>query len=171
MKITALRLRNLTTQRLHTDIGFIYEDLDAIIGEDGLMTHMLPRMMLAVEPWLRQKVTDARFWDGAYDPSHTGEVELPEPTTEERAEMFQRYLAQPNPLDGKAVVGVVIGKKNTTDLKMRCAERGYRCFFEKRRNWKKWVRAWRSGKPAVIRLRKGNYQCDGYMRYVGRTKP
>ena len=111
MKITAQRLRNLTTQRLHTDIGFVYQDLGAIMGEDGLMTHMLLRVMRAVDPWLRQQVTDARFWDGAYDPSHTGEVELPEPTTEERAEMVQRYLAQPNPLAGKQLIGVVVDGK------------------------------------------------------------
>ncbi len=52
MKIEAQRLRNLTTSRLHTDIGCVYEDLGIITGETGLMTHMLPRAMGAVEPWL-----------------------------------------------------------------------------------------------------------------------
>ena len=91
------RLRNLTTGRLHTEIGHYYEDLETITGASGLMTHMLPRVMRAVEPWLREHITDARFWDGNYDPSHVGDVELPESTEEERIAMFERYTAQPNP--------------------------------------------------------------------------
>ena len=99
------RLRNLTTGRLHTEIGHVYEDLEAITGEQGLMTHMLPRAVRAVEPWLREHVTDQRFWDGEYDTTHVGEFALPEPTGEDRAKMFERYKAQPNPLEGMLVVG------------------------------------------------------------------
>lgn len=101
------RLRNLTTGRLHTEMGHIYEDLGMIFG-CGLMTHMLPRAMRSVEPWLREKITDARFWDGAYDRTHTGEIELPEPTEADRAAMSERYKAQPNPLAGKNVIGVLV---------------------------------------------------------------
>lgn len=108
MKFTAQRLRNLTTSRLHTDIGHIYEDLEAITGEKGLMTHMLPRANTAVKPWLREHVTDERFWDGKFDKTHGGEIELPEPTKEDREAMFERYKAQPNPLAGKEVLAVVI---------------------------------------------------------------
>jgi hypothetical protein len=97
------RLRNLTTGRLHTEMSHIYEDLWWITGEQGLMTHMLPRVMDAVEPWLKESVTDPRFWDGEYDTSHTGEYELPEPTKDERSAMFQRFKAMPNPLEGKDV--------------------------------------------------------------------
>lgn len=100
------RLRNLTTGRLHTEIGHIYEDMETITGERGLMTHMLPRVLVAIEPWLRQYVTDARFWDGEYDTTHTGEYSLPESTADERKAMFGRYLDQPNPLEGKKVVVV-----------------------------------------------------------------
>lgn len=78
------RLRNLTTGRLHTDVGHIYKDLEKISGIRGLMTHMLPRVMQSVEPWLREKVTDKRFWDGMYDVTHTGDFDLPESTKEER---------------------------------------------------------------------------------------
>jgi hypothetical protein len=102
------RLRNLTTGRLHTDIGCVYEDLGTITGEQGLMTHMLPRVMNAVEPWLREHVTDSRFWDGEYDTSHTGELELPEPTDADRAAMLERYKAQPNPLADKEVIAVSV---------------------------------------------------------------
>lgn len=101
------RLRNLTTGRLHTEIGHVYEDLEVITGDKGLMTHMLPRVARAVEPWLREHVTDPRFWDGEYDPSHTGEYAIPESTADDRAAMFGRYLAQPNPLEGKDVIAVL----------------------------------------------------------------
>ena len=100
------RLRNLTTGRLHTEMGHIYEDLGEIIGEKGLMTHMLPRVLRAVEPWLRQHVTDPRFWNGEYDVTHTGDFELPIPTNADRKAMIERYMAQPNPLDGKPVIAV-----------------------------------------------------------------
>lgn len=102
------RLRNLTTGRLHTEIGHVYEDLGIITGENGLMTHMLPRAARAVEPWLREHVTEPRFWDGEYDPTHTGDYALPEPTADDRAAMFERYKAQPNPLEGKNVVAVQV---------------------------------------------------------------
>jgi len=100
MKINIQRLRNLTTSRLHTEMGHIYEDLGTISGESGLMTNMLPRMMRSVEPWLREHVTDQRFWDGEYDPTHTGEIELPESTAEDRKAFFERYMEQPNPFVG-----------------------------------------------------------------------
>lgn len=104
------RLRNLTTGRLHTEVGHIYEDLGTITGEEGLMTHMLPRAMRAVEPWLREHVKDERFWDGEFDQTHTGELDLPVSTDEDRAAMFERYKAQPNPLAGKEVIPVVVGE-------------------------------------------------------------
>ena len=52
------RLRSLTTDKLHTDIVHVYEDLEHISGQVGLMTHMLPRMARAVKPWLREHVTE-----------------------------------------------------------------------------------------------------------------
>lgn len=110
MKIAAQRLRSLTTGRLHTPIIFVYEDLAAIMGERGLMSHMIPRVMIAVEPWLRQHVTDERFWNGAYDSGHEGCVDLPEPTAEDRIEMVRRYRSQPDTLVHKDVIGAVIGE-------------------------------------------------------------
>ena len=102
------RIRNLTTGRLHTEMGHVYEDLETITGEKGLMTHMLPRVMRAVEPWLREHITDVRFWNGEYDTTHTGEITLPTPTAKDRELMLERYMAQPNPLVGKKVIGVVV---------------------------------------------------------------
>lgn len=102
------RLRNLTTGLMHTSIGHVYEDLGYIIGDDGIMTHMIPRVMRAVEPWLREQVTDQRFWDGKYDPSHSGEFALRAMTPEESAAALERFKAMPNPLDGKQVITVQI---------------------------------------------------------------
>jgi hypothetical protein len=102
------RLRNLTTHRLHTKMEHIYQDLGFITGDDGIMTHMLPRVMLAIEPWLREQVTDARFWDGEYDTTHTGEYALRAMTPEENAAAMQRYAAMPNPLAGKEVIAVQV---------------------------------------------------------------
>ena len=85
------RLRNLTTGRLHTDIGHVYEDLETIIGDKGLMTHMLPGVMRAVDPWLRANVRDERFWNFEYDTNHVGEYDLPDPTDYDREAMFERY--------------------------------------------------------------------------------
>jgi len=104
------RLRNLTTGRLHTEMGHIYEDLETITGETGLMTHMLPRVARAVEPWLRQAVPIARFWDGEYDKTHTGVIDLPVPSEGDRKAMLQRFVEQPNPLSGKAVIPVVVSE-------------------------------------------------------------
>lgn len=102
------RLRNLTTGKLHTEIGSVYEDLGIILGETGLMTHMLPRALRAVEPWLREYVTDPRFWNGAYEPTHVGEIALPVPSESDRKAMFERYAAMPDPLADKNVVVVGI---------------------------------------------------------------
>lgn len=98
------RLRNLTTGRLHTEMSHIYEDLEFITRNGGIMTHMIPRVMRAIEPWLREKVTDERFWDGTYDTSHVGEWPLEPMTDEENKLALNRYAAMPNPLDGKKVV-------------------------------------------------------------------
>ena len=102
------RLRNLTTQFLHTKIGDVYKDLEWITGESGLMTHMLPRVYDAVTPWLQKHVTDPRFWEKKHDPTHVGEFNLPTPTEEDRKVMFELFMQMPNPLAGKVVIPVVV---------------------------------------------------------------
>ena len=102
------RLRNLTTGKLHTKIEHIYEDLELIIGEQGLMTHMIPRATKAVRPWLRDNVLEIRFWDEKYDTTHIGEIDLPTFTNEDRKVFFERFAAMPSPLDDKEVILVGI---------------------------------------------------------------
>ena len=106
MKFDIQRLRNLTTGKLHTEMNHIYEDLGAIIGDDGIITHMIPRVMRAVDPWLKENVKDSRFWDGKFDTTHTREIELPDPTKQDREAMFERFKAMPNPFTGKNVIVV-----------------------------------------------------------------
>jgi len=87
------RLRNLTTGRLHTKMEHIYEDIALITGEGGVMTHQLPNANRALQPYLREKVTDAMFWDGEYDTTHTGEIYVPTMDEEAKKAMWERYGA------------------------------------------------------------------------------
>jgi hypothetical protein len=57
-------------------MGHIYEDMEALTDMEGVMTHMIPNVMRAMEPWLKEKITDDRFWDGKHDPEHIGEYEI-----------------------------------------------------------------------------------------------
>lgn len=102
------RLRNLTTGRLHTPIGNIYEDIEYITGEEGVMTHMLPNALRAMQWWLRDKVTDQRFWDGEYDVTHKGDYPLDPMTPDEQKMFWQNFADQPSPFAGKEVIAVVV---------------------------------------------------------------
>lgn len=92
------RIRNLTTGRLHTEMGHVYEDIKTITGEAGIMTHMLPNACRAMEPYLREKCPDARLWNGEYDPGHAGEMELAPMDTDARAAFWKAYAALPSAL-------------------------------------------------------------------------
>jgi hypothetical protein len=91
--VDAQRARNLTTGRLHTRIEDIYADVEYLTGEAGVFTHMLPNAFRALQPYLREVVTEPRFWDGEYDTSHTGSVSLPPMNDEQRREFWKRYAA------------------------------------------------------------------------------
>lgn len=90
------RLRNLTTGKLHTTMDDIYEDIEFFVGEKGVMTHQLPNASRALEPWLREQIKDQRFWDGEYDITHTGEIEVRAMNPEEKLEFWKRYAALPS---------------------------------------------------------------------------
>ena len=92
------RLRNLTTGRLHTKIGHVSEDIETITGLPGLMTHQIPNAMTAIKPWLLDNVMDSRFWDGNFDITHVGNIELPEMSDEERDALLDRFVYTPSPL-------------------------------------------------------------------------
>lgn len=92
------RLRNLTTGRLHTKMEDIYADIEILTGERGVMTHMLPNACRAAGQYLREKAPDARLWDGLYDVTHVGEIDIPPMNTEEVGAFWRRYEELPNPL-------------------------------------------------------------------------
>lgn len=102
------RLRNLTTGRLHTEIGHVYQDIEFLTGERGVMTHMLPRACRAMEPYLREQVPDEQFWRDEYDTNHTGDIDLRPMNEAERADFWVRYGEMPNPLAGKDVIAIEI---------------------------------------------------------------
>ena len=103
------RLRNLTTGRLHTKIEHVYQDIEYLTGEKGIMTHMLPNACRALQIYLRQQAPDPRLWEDAYDTSHNGEVEIKPMNKSELEEFRKRYEALPSLLDGKDV-GIVVVK-------------------------------------------------------------
>ena len=39
---------------------------------------------------------EARLWDGAYDVTHVGEIDIPPMNTEEKSEFWKRYNALPS---------------------------------------------------------------------------
>ncbi len=94
------RLRNLTTGKLHTKMKHIYEDLEWLTGEAGVMTHQLPNACKAMETYLRERVKDDRFWDGKYDPTHTGETDVPMMGEDAKKAMWKRFEALPSLLTG-----------------------------------------------------------------------
>lgn len=102
------RLRNLTTGRLHTNMGDIYLDIEFITGEKGVMTHMLPNAMRAIEPWLKTQIADPRMWEDEYDTTHTGEIDLRPMNDDERKEFWARYTKLPSPLERKRVLVVEV---------------------------------------------------------------
>ncbi len=91
------RLRNLTTGRLHTEMTHIYQDIEYLTGMKGVMTHMIPNVMRAMELWLKEKVADNRFWDDKYDVNHQGEFEIQAMTNEEQKLVLKRYADLPSP--------------------------------------------------------------------------
>jgi hypothetical protein len=91
------RLRNFTTGRLHTNMDDVYEDLEIITGKAHILTHQIPNICRAMDPYLRVKIKDPRFWEDKYDTTHTGEIELPAMDETARA-MFNALL---NILEGE----------------------------------------------------------------------
>jgi hypothetical protein len=85
------RLRNLTTGKLHTKMEDIYLDLEFFIGDKGIMTHCLPNACKALEPFLREQFTDGKFWNGQFDQSHTGEVEVRPMNSVEKEKWLESY--------------------------------------------------------------------------------
>jgi hypothetical protein len=102
------RVRNLTTGILHTQVSDIYEDIEAITGEEGIMMHQLGNANTALEPYLREILPDERYWNGQWDTEHTGEVDVPAMNDEQRSLFFERFGALPSPLANLGKDAVVL---------------------------------------------------------------
>ncbi len=87
----------MDAQRLHTEMDHVYQDLERLTGMGVILTHMIPNAMRAIEPWLKEKVIDPRYWDGEYDPEHLGEHPISPMNKVEQAKMLERYKALPHP--------------------------------------------------------------------------
>lgn len=72
------------------------------------MTHMLPRALRAIQPIVERKFPDMPR-EGYYPKYEHGdlmvEITLSE---EEKKEFWKAYSDQPNPLEGKTVIHVII---------------------------------------------------------------
>ena len=91
IKMDILRIRNLTTGILHTDIAHVYQDLSVISGLNTIYTHQIPNLTRAVLPWLREKIQDDKFFNGKHNPSEKGVFWLPKPTKDEQKEIIRRF--------------------------------------------------------------------------------
>jgi len=108
------RLRNLTTGILHTEIGHIYEDIELLTGEKGIMTHMLPNAMRAMELILRARLKDDRFFHKTWDKEHKGEVDMQPFAAHEKAVFWDNYRALPSLLEGKKVIEVLVDEAKSS---------------------------------------------------------
>lgn len=67
------RVRNLSTGILHTNIKDVYEDIYFITGIN-VFTHQIPAFIEGLSEFLRNILKDEMFFDGIYNPNHTGDV-------------------------------------------------------------------------------------------------
>jgi len=100
MNIENQRLRNLTTGILHTTMDHVYEDIEILTGEKGVMTHLVPNAHEALQPWLKEKLQEGRFWNNIYDTKHKGITEIEPMNENEKEEFFVRFRKLKNPLQG-----------------------------------------------------------------------
>lgn len=91
------RIRNLTTGKLHTEMSHVYLDIEYIVGEKGFMTHMLPNLNRALQPYLKKVISDGRFFDDKYDVTHTGELKINPMGAKDQEEFWERYGKLPSP--------------------------------------------------------------------------
>ena len=91
------RVRNLTTGILHTDLDCVYDDLSALTGLK-FFTQEIPNACRALQPYLREYITEDRFWVEKWDREHVGEIDIPAMTDDHRAAFLERYRALPSAL-------------------------------------------------------------------------
>jgi hypothetical protein len=97
MKTTKGALRNMTSGRLHTDIGQVYQFIEEYTGEKGIMTHHIPSACRALLPILKTKLGPEWFTDEWIKEGLSESVEVSDLTVEERKlfwDSFNGYAAE-----------------------------------------------------------------------------
>ena len=96
-KFTALKVLNITTGFLHTEVGEIYEFFNEVI-ESGIMTHNLPNAAKAIRPILESQL-DPTFFEYVYRPlaKYWPDVEI-EITEQNKVDFWNNFNSLPNPL-------------------------------------------------------------------------
>lgn len=84
--IAIQELRNITTGKLHTTMSDVYTVFNFFIGQTPF-THQLPALWKRLTPLLKKQITDPRFWDEKYDPTHIGRVKVRTLTRLEQQEL------------------------------------------------------------------------------------
>lgn len=87
------RIRNLTTGIVHTSMVDIFEDIEYLVGTKGVIDSSLWATQRALEPFLRGRIADPRFWNDAADYEHLGELDLAPMNHEEKDAFWKRYGA------------------------------------------------------------------------------
>ena len=91
MKTTKGKLRNVTSGRLHTDIGDVYKFYEEYCGANGIMTHHIPIAYQALLPILKSKLSEEWFSDEWIKTGLDEVVEVPEMTEEEKATFWKSF--------------------------------------------------------------------------------
>lgn len=91
MRTTKGKLRNVTSGRLHTSIGDVYEFYTAYCGAEGIMTHHIPSAYKALLPILKNKLSDEWFTDEWIKTGLEETVEVPEMTQTEKTTFWESF--------------------------------------------------------------------------------
>lgn len=91
MKTTKGKLRNVTSGRLHTDIGDVYKFYEEYCEADGIMTHQIPSAFKALLPILKGKLSEEWFTDEWIKTGLDEPAEIAELTTEEKAAFWKSF--------------------------------------------------------------------------------
>jgi hypothetical protein len=78
-------------------VEHISEDIKIITGQTGKDRGRCgrgPNLYNAIQQYLREKITDTRFWDGKHDPTHTGDIDVPTMGRADQEAMWKRYTEE-----------------------------------------------------------------------------
>lgn len=92
MQFSFQRLRNLTTDILHTSSEDVENDLGEILGIGDALPHfMVEKMIPSIRDFLKKNLLDERFWDNKLDTSHVGMMTISRPTDSELGKIWTLY--------------------------------------------------------------------------------